>query len=90
MTISGWGRLSFLGFFPNILQTVDLIGLTNEDCQSRNNIYAQDIGPEMICAEGVEKGPCNGDSGGNSDLFIIWNYAIGLNDLLDGGTKKKM
>ncbi|XP_067135038.1 trypsin II-P29-like [Centruroides vittatus] len=72
-TVWGWGRLSYEGGRPHILQQVDVPITSREDCQRH---LAHEITSNMICAGGEEgKDACLGDSGG-SLLVQAENYYI--------------
>ena len=61
-TVSGWGALSYGGGAPDILQTVDISLISNEECI---NYYGASITDDMICAyDGPGTDSCQGDSGG--------------------------
>ena len=61
-TITGWGRLSYKGANPDILQEAKVKLVSKESCHT---IFGSDITPRMICAggDGVTDA-CQGDSGG--------------------------
>ena len=61
VTVSGWGALSYGGSSPDILQTVDMPLISNDECRS---YYGATITDDMICAYEYGKDSCQGDSGG--------------------------
>ena len=63
MTVSGWGALSEGGGSPTVLHSVDVPGITNDQC---NNNYPGSITNVMLCAGQSSGGidSCQGDSGG--------------------------
>lgn len=63
MTVSGWGALSEGGGSPTVLHSVDVPGITNDQC---NNNYPGSITNAMLCAGKTsgEVDSCQGDSGG--------------------------
>jgi len=62
--ITGWGRLVGGGMPANILQQAMLPVAGDKMCQLRNgHIFAVDSN-QMICAGGIGRGGCHGDSGG--------------------------
>ena len=67
VTVSGWGTTSSGGYASRYLRktTVDIVGQTT--C-NRDNSYAGEITPRMLCAARVGKDSCQGDSGG--PLFL--------------------
>lgn len=85
--ISGWGRLSFLGPRPDILQKVNVSIFSDAYCKS---IYGNQFYDCMICA-GLKSGgvdACSGDSGSplvcsdeeNTYLagIVSWGYGCGF------------
>ena len=63
LTVSGWGATIYDGEQANILQEVELMGISNTDCIARGGSYAS-LTPQMLCAEASGKDSCSGDSGG--------------------------
>lgn len=75
MSVSGWGVTREDGEIPNLLRTVDLPLVTNEQCNSAN-AYDGDISNTEICA-GYQRGgkdSCQGDSGGPLVMRLQGNY----------------
>ena len=75
MTVSGWGRTVFGGEGSPVLKTIDVPGLSSEECQEKY-LACPDCPPitdSMLCAEsapgGEDGGVCQGDSGGRSIKF---------------------
>lgn len=75
MTVSGWGNLEFGGNSPPVLHSVDVIGITNEVCDTaytETEVWGgcrHCITDDMLCASAKNLtnggvGPCHGDSGG--------------------------
>ena len=64
MTVSGWGRLESGGDSPNVLHSVDVPGISNEECAA--SYSNEQISDAMLCAGQPEGGidSCQGDSGG--------------------------
>merc|ERR1712112_496303 len=60
-TATGWGKLSWEGSNPDVLQEVNVTVTTNTEC---NNAWKGGITANMICATDYGKSVCNGDSGG--------------------------
>jgi len=60
-TLSGWGRLSYQGNQPTVLNEVDVTVKSNEECRG---LYGGWITSNMMCAYDLDKYQCNGDSGG--------------------------
>ena len=63
LTVSGWGALSEGGGSPNVLHSVGVPGMTNQQCLGN---YPGQISSSMICAGRAGGGidSCQGDSGG--------------------------
>ena len=63
LTVSGWGALSEGGGSPTVLNSVDVPGMTNAQC---NQYYPGSIGASELCAGQTSGGidSCQGDSGG--------------------------
>ena len=63
LTVSGWGALSEGGGSPTVLNSVDVPGMTNSQC---NQYYPGSIGASELCAGQPSGGidSCQGDSGG--------------------------
>jgi len=70
MTVSGWGRTVYQGVGSPVLKTIDVPGLSSEECQEKNLACwnCPPITDSMLCAEsapgGEDGGVCQGDSGG--------------------------
>ena len=66
--VAGWGKLSYGGPIPSILQVVKLPILANDKCQEMFNNAGHDkeIKPTFLCAGYTDGGKdsCEGDSGG--------------------------
>jgi len=87
-TLSGWGRLSYQGNTPTVLQEVEVKVKSHEECDNLYNANGW-ITSNMICANDNDNGKysCNGDSGGplavqengRSTLIgvVSWGYACG-------------
>ena len=63
MTVSGWGTLSSGGNQPGVLHSVDVPGITNDQCDR----LLSGVDDTMLCAGNVANGgvdSCQGDSGG--------------------------
>ncbi|XP_035892979.1 trypsin delta-like [Anopheles stephensi] len=61
VTVTGWGHLAYRGKVVENLQMVRLDVVSREIC---NQSWTGYITADMICAGGVGKDACNGDSGG--------------------------
>jgi len=63
LTVSGWGALTEGGGSPTVLNSVDVPGMTNAQC---NQYYPGSIGASELCAGQTSGGidSCQGDSGG--------------------------
>ena len=76
MTVSGWGTLKSRGVAAEILQKVNVPGITNAQC---NNLYNNGITGTMLCAGNVADGgvdACQGDSGGNFIKILHYHWAV--------------
>lgn len=66
--VAGWGKLSFGGPVPNILQIANLPVIGNKDCQEmyHNSGHMKIISDSFVCAGFPNGGrdSCEGDSGG--------------------------
>lgn len=62
---TGWGRLSYQGQSPNLLQAVTIPTIEQESCKNMFSEYLN-VTSNMLCAGSIQggKGVCNGDSGG--------------------------
>nr|QDC23055.1 venom serine protease 2 isoform S1 [Cupiennius salei]QDC23056.1 venom serine protease 2 isoform S2 [Cupiennius salei]QDC23057.1 venom serine protease 2 isoform S3 [Cupiennius salei] len=61
VSVYGWGRLSYYGDHPDVLNSVDLPVVDSKQCQPK---FVSRIEPAMICAGGQKgKDACIGDSG---------------------------
>uniref|UniRef100_A0A182MD86 Peptidase S1 domain-containing protein n=1 Tax=Anopheles culicifacies TaxID=139723 RepID=A0A182MD86_9DIPT len=62
--LTGWGRTSANGLVPTMLQSLEVVTLSNEDCNLKSGSpdYA-DVGHVCTLTKTGE-GACNGDSGG--------------------------
>lgn len=75
VTITGWGALKEMGTSPEILQSVNIPIVSNEECAEKYN--PSQILESMICA-GIPLGgkdSCQGDSGGP---LVIKNIQYGI------------
>ena len=82
LTVSGWGRENFIetdydyGYrdYPELLQSVNLPVLSQEDCIEVYGFGPSGITNSMMCAGGTSEGTdaCNRDSGGR--VAILWEY----------------
>lgn len=62
--LTGWGRTSAGGSVPTLLQTINLVTLSNEACKAKStNPKNVDVGHVCTLTKTGE-GACNGDSGG--------------------------
>ncbi|KAJ3664538.1 hypothetical protein Zmor_000096 [Zophobas morio] len=79
-TVTGWGRLSFYGIRPLVLNEVDLPTLTPRDCRRE---YNDTVTKRMFCAGYLKGGKdaCQGDSGGP---FVSDGVLIGVTSWGDG------
>ncbi|XP_023237407.1 chymotrypsin B-like [Centruroides sculpturatus] len=69
----GWGRTSYKGSTPSILQRADLMIVSKERCQESSRIRSTKT---VICAAGSNgESPCNGDSG-SALLVQINNFYV--------------
>ena len=65
MTVSGWGKLSYGGSKPNVLHSVNVTGVAQDQCKTSPD--SSTITAAMLCAGHVANGgmgSCQGDSGG--------------------------
>ena len=81
LTVSGWGRRNieesifdyFYPDYPELLQSVDLPVLSQEDCIEAYGFGPSGITNSMMCAGGSRGiDSCNRDSGGR--VAIFWEY----------------
>ncbi|XP_015436796.1 PREDICTED: chymotrypsin-2-like [Dufourea novaeangliae] len=81
--VSGWGRLRSGGSLPKILQKAKIQIADQEACKKVYTSIGQKIFESHICANdpSVEKGACNGDSGGpltvNGKIVGIVSWSMG-------------
>lgn len=63
---SGWGLTSHPGSASTLLQVLNVLTLTNEDCRARHNVInSRRVHDNVICTFGASgNGMCMGDSGG--------------------------
>ena len=76
LTVSGWGTLKSRGVASEILQKVNVPGITNAQC---NNLYNNGITGTMLCAGNVADGgvdACQGDSGGNFIKILHYHWSV--------------
>jgi len=78
VTVAGWGAIHADGGAVDIARKVDLVTVSNRDC---NNIYGK-ITDNMICASGYGKGACQGDSGGPLMIKGRENVVIGVSSFV--------
>ena len=71
LMVSGWGKLSETGSLANVLQKVDVPGMTNAQCNV--GVYQGHIKSDMLCAGRASGGidACQGDSGGNIHVVLF-------------------
>lgn len=82
---SGWGLTSHPGQPAAVLQVLEVLTLTNEDCRARHNVInALRVHDNVICTFGaIGNGMCMGDSGGplvaNGQLIgaVSWGEPCG-------------
>eukprot|EP00092_Neocalanus_flemingeri_P023721 GFUD01025728.1.p1 GENE.GFUD01025728.1~~GFUD01025728.1.p1 ORF type:complete len:467 (-),score=127.36 GFUD01025728.1:886-2091(-) len=70
-TVSGWGTLKYQGIQPNHLMEVNVLTMTNTNC---NINHGGEIFASMICASDTGKDACQGDSGGPLVTMEPGNY----------------
>ena len=75
MTVSGWGVLRRGGDSPTELHSVDVPGISNEQCANLYRPYGDRITEDMMCAGHANGGidSCQGDSGGKKILNASGN-----------------
>jgi len=61
VTVAGWGAIHADGDAVDIARKVDLVTISNRECSYR---FITPITNNMICAKGVRRSACGGDSGG--------------------------
>lgn len=84
--VSGWGSDRHLGPTSNVLQTLDVQTMLNDECRARTTPQAAEgITVNMICtSNGEREGFCGGSIGGplvwNSQLIGVasWNIPCGF------------
>jgi trypsin len=80
--VTGWGRLTQGGQYPDQLQAADVFVTTRGACVSHYASYGV-ITDNMFCAGGlgVGKGPCQGDEGSallyDGELIGIVSWGVG-------------
>jgi trypsin len=80
LDVMGWGVFgSGNDSSPNKLHEVDVVAMTNAEC---NSLYSGGVTSNMLCALEANKGSCQGDSGG--PLVIRGNNAQGSEDVQVG------
>uniref|UniRef100_A0A182QRW9 Peptidase S1 domain-containing protein n=1 Tax=Anopheles farauti TaxID=69004 RepID=A0A182QRW9_9DIPT len=78
--MTGWGRISENGPIPTLLQSLDVVTLTNEECKEKSMLPNHiDVGHVCTLTKAGE-GACFGDSGGplvyEGKLVGVANFAI--------------
>jgi len=81
VTAAGWGAIHAGGAAVDIARKVDLVTVSNRDC---NYVYGK-ITDNMICASGYGKGACQGDSGGPLMIKGRENVVIGVTSFVAQG-----
>lgn len=77
--VSGWGRLSDNGSFPNVLQEITMKTMANRVCTTKIvGYYRVPLTDRMLCGEAGGKSVCRGDSGGP------WTTKVGSNYIQTG------
>ncbi|XP_053661837.1 chymotrypsin-2-like [Anopheles marshallii] len=62
--LTGWGRTGVNGPVPTLLQSLNVITLSNEDCKAKS-LYPEHVDVGHLCTlTKAGEGACNGDSGG--------------------------
>ena len=92
VTVMGWGDMSvdgFIGIFPDVLMSVDIHIISNQDCSNSSIIvdgveisYNGQITENMLCAADEGQDSCGGDSGGL--LVIQGSNGDGVDDVVVG------
>lgn len=78
--LTGWGRTSANGPVPTLLQSLNVVTLSNEDCKKKmGNPSNVDVGHVCTLTKAGE-GACNGDSGGplvyEGKLVGVVNFGV--------------
>uniref|UniRef100_A0A182N7P9 Peptidase S1 domain-containing protein n=1 Tax=Anopheles dirus TaxID=7168 RepID=A0A182N7P9_9DIPT len=78
--LTGWGRTSASGPVPTLLQSLNVVTLTNDDCKAKSGNPANvDVGHVCTLTKAGE-GACNGDSGGplvyEGKLVGVVNFGV--------------
>ncbi|XP_050075369.1 chymotrypsin-2 [Anopheles maculipalpis] len=78
--LTGWGRTSVNGPVPTLLQSLNVVTLSNEDCKKKmGNPANVDVGHVCTLTKAGE-GACNGDSGGplvyEGKLVGVVNFGV--------------
>uniref|UniRef100_A0A4Q8K912 limulus clotting factor C n=1 Tax=Deinopis subrufa TaxID=1905329 RepID=A0A4Q8K912_DEISU len=74
VSVYGWGRLTYGGGRPDVLQDVTLPVWNNDECQRKFHSF---IEPSMICAGGEpDKDACLGDSGSGLVVRLDNEYVL--------------
>lgn len=65
LQVMGWGRTSAdSSQTPDILQEIDVVSISNEECSASSPLYEANVSPDSLCAVKANQGSCQGDSGG--------------------------
>uniref|UniRef100_A0A182KA34 Peptidase S1 domain-containing protein n=1 Tax=Anopheles christyi TaxID=43041 RepID=A0A182KA34_9DIPT len=78
--LTGWGRTSATGITPTLLQSLNVVTLTNEDCNLKGGDSGYtDLG-HLCTLTKTGEGACNGDSGGplvhEGKLVGVVNFGV--------------
>ncbi|CAK1552927.1 unnamed protein product [Leptosia nina] len=64
LLLTGWGRLSYPGNLPEVLQMINVTALSVDDCQSKFNGINPVYDTQICSLTRAGEGACHGDSGG--------------------------
>lgn len=78
--LTGWGRTSANGPVPTMLQSLNVVTLSNEDCVAKS-LYPEHVDVGHLCTlTKTGEGACNGDSGGplvyEGKLVGVVNFGV--------------
>jgi len=82
VTVAGWGATRPGGGIENRARKVDLVTISNRDCNAN---FWNGLTDNMICASGKSKGTCKGDSGGPLMVKGRENLVIGVSSFGEPG-----
>uniref|UniRef100_A0A182YNJ6 Uncharacterized protein n=1 Tax=Anopheles stephensi TaxID=30069 RepID=A0A182YNJ6_ANOST len=78
--LTGWGRIDANGPVPMLLQSLNVVTLSNDDCKAKS-LYPEHVDVGHLCTMSkTGEGACNGDSGGplvyEGKLVGVVNFGV--------------